>query len=165
MAKNWIAVYTKPRHEKYVRDGLDEKGIEVFLPLLKQKRKWSDRMKWVEFPLFRSYVFARTALKDTLPILETNGVHHIVKFSGRIACIPEEQIQAIRLMLEGGYEGISTDYFVVGAGVEVGAGPMKGVRGIVSRIDGEDRLVIKIDAIQHAISMRISRKYLLRIDS
>ena len=160
----WIALYTKPRHEKLVREGLEEKGIEVFLPILKQKRKWSDRMKWVEFPLFRGYVFCNVDIKDTLPVLQTEGVHHIIKFANRIAEIPEVQINAVRLMIEGGYIGESTDYFVVGNPVEVANGPMKGVRGIVSRIDGEDQLVIKIDVIQHAIALHIDRKFLNKID-
>ena len=46
----WIAVYTKPRHEKAVSNELYKKGYEVFLPLLKERRKWSDRKKWIEFP-------------------------------------------------------------------------------------------------------------------
>jgi len=163
MSTSWIAVYTKPRHEKTVQDDLVEKGIEVFLPLLRQKRKWSDRMKWVELPLFKGYVFVKININDTLPVLETHGVHHIIKFAKVIAEIPEEQIYAIKQMLEGGYEGISTDYFVVGTKVKVEMGPMKGVKGIVSRIDGEDKLVIKIDAIQHAIALHIDRHLLTRV--
>ena len=69
----WIAVYTKPRHEKTVRNELYKKGYEVFLPLLKEKRKWSDRKKWIEFPLFRSYLFVRTDLKKVLFIVQTSG--------------------------------------------------------------------------------------------
>ena len=64
--KKWIAVYTKPRHEKTVEKELQKKGFEVYLPLLKQRRKWSDRKKWVEFPLFRSYIFVKTEIKNAL---------------------------------------------------------------------------------------------------
>lgn len=163
MAIGWMAVYTKSRHEKIVRDKLEEKGMEVFLPCLKKKQKWSDRIKWVEFPLFRGYVFVKTEFKNSLYVLETDGVHHIIKFSGRIAAIPEEQIMAVKLMIEGGYVGHSTDYFVIGNEVKVETGPMKGVRGIVARIDNEDKLVIKIDAIQHAIALHIERQFLTRV--
>ena len=62
--KKWIAVYTKPRHEKTVENELLKKGFEVYLPILKERRKWSDRKKWVEFPLFRSYIFVRTEIKN-----------------------------------------------------------------------------------------------------
>ena len=63
MSKNWIVVRSKPRSEKIAYAQLLEKGIEAYLPLLKERRKWSDRKKWVEFPLFSSYLFARVELK------------------------------------------------------------------------------------------------------
>ncbi len=161
--KYWIAVYTKARHEKVVHEQLLKKNIDVFLPLIRSKRRWSDRTKWVDIPLFRSYVFANIELNNHLFVLQTVGVHHIIRFKDEIAVIPNEQIQAIRLMLEGGYTPESTDYFVVGDEAEIMAGPMKGVQGIVSRIDGENKFVLKIDAIQHAISVRVDRQLLKAI--
>ena len=65
MLKNWIVVRSKPRAEKIAHAQLLEKGIEAYLPLLKERRKWSDRKKWVEFPLFSSYLFARIELKNS----------------------------------------------------------------------------------------------------
>ena len=75
----WIAVYTKPRHEKTVSNELYKKVMK-FLPLLREKRKWSDRKKWIEFPLFRSYLFVRTDLKNVLFIVQTPGVVKVIKF-------------------------------------------------------------------------------------
>lgn len=158
----WIAVYTKPRHEKVVVEELTKKGIESYLPIIRQKRRWSDRMKWVDVPLFKSYIFVSIELKNTLYVLETHGVHHIIKFRNEIAVIPDNQIEAIRLMLEGGFEPTNTEYFIVGDEVEIVGGPMNSVKGIVSRIDGEDKFVIKIDAIQHAVAVHIDRRYLKR---
>ncbi len=156
----WIAVYTKPRSEKIVSEQLTSKSIECYLPLIRQKRRWSDRMKWVDMPLFKSYIFVNIELKDSLDVLESHGVHHIVKFQNKIAVIPEEQIQAIKTMLDGGYEPQNTDYFIIGDRVKIVGGPMNNVDGIVSRIDGEDKFVIKIDAIQHAVAVHVDRKYL-----
>ena len=158
--RHWIAVYTKARHEKVVHEQLDKKNIEVFLPLIRSKRRWSDRIKWVNIPLFSSYVFARIELKNHLYVLQTTGVHHIIRFKDEIAVIPNDQIQAIKLMLEGGYTPESTDYFVVGDEAEIIVGPMKGIKGIISRIDGDDKFVLKIDAIKHAIIVHIDRGYL-----
>jgi len=158
--KHWIAVYTKARHEKVVNGQLLKKDIEAFLPLIRSKRRWSDRTKWVEIPLFNSYVFAHVELKNHLYVLQTVGVHHIIRFKDEIAVIPDDQIQTIRLMLEGGYTPEPTVYFVVGDEAEIIAGPMKGVRGIVSRIGGENKFVLKIDAIQHAISVHVERGFL-----
>ncbi len=67
--EKWIAAYTKPRHEKVAYDQLIDNGFTAYLPLLRQKRKWSDRKKWVEIPLFKSYVFVKTHLKNGLFVL------------------------------------------------------------------------------------------------
>jgi transcription antitermination factor NusG len=155
-----VAVYTKPRQEKVVYTQLKKKEITVYLPLLRQRRQWSDRKKWVELPLFRSYVFARIELKNSLFVLQTVGVHHIVHFKKKIATIPDDQIEGIRKMIEGGYDPQPVQYMVVGDAVEVVEGPLKGQRGIVARIDKEDKFVIKVDAIQHAIAVHIHPGYL-----
>ena len=94
--EKWIAVYTKSRHEKVVIQELEKNDIEAYCPILKERRQWSDRKRWVEFPLFRSYVFAKIELKNSLYILRTIGVHHIVKFQGNISTIPDEIIQNIK---------------------------------------------------------------------
>ena len=158
--KKWIAVYTKPRHEKTVEKELQKKEFEVYLPLLKQRRKWSDRKKWVEFPLFRSYIFVKTEIKNALFVLQTLGVVKVVKFGGEVAVIQNDSIQAIKLMIEGGYSPEATDYFVKGDPVEVKDGPLKGLVGEVIRVDNHDRLVVRVDAIQHSVSVQINRAFL-----
>lgn len=161
--KQWIAVYTKPRHEKTVLSQFEEKGIESYLPLIRQKHRWSDRMKWVETPIFKSYIFACVELKDNLKVLQTQGVHHIIKFQNKIAVIPEIQIANLRKMIEGGFDPYPSDYFVIGDEVEVIGGPLRGMLGIVSRSDTPDKLIIKIDAIQHAVAVQIESRYLKSI--
>ena len=69
MDLQWIVVRSKPRAEKVAFDQLMKKGIEVYLPLVKERRKWSDRKKWVELPLFSSYLFAKVELKNSIYIL------------------------------------------------------------------------------------------------
>jgi transcription antitermination factor NusG len=158
--KEWIAVYTKPRHEKVVEKGLEEKDIESYLPLIRKKHRWSDRMKWVETPIFKSYTFARIDLKNYLDVLQTHGVHHIIKFQNKIAVIPDFQIDNLKKMIDGGFDPFPSDYFIVGDEVEVIGGPLKGISGVVARNDAQDKLIIKIDAIQHAVAVQIEQKYL-----
>ena len=160
MNKQWIAVRSKPRAEKVAFEQLVKKSIETYLPLVKKRRKWSDRKKWVELPLFSSYLFAKIELKESIYVLQTHGVSTIVRFNGNIAVIGNEVIDAIRMALEGGYELEPTEYFTVGDDVEVIKGPMKGAQGIVSRLKGKDRLIIKIDALQQAIAIHIDTKFL-----
>ena len=156
----WIAVYTKPRHEKTVSNELYKKGYEVYLPLLREKRKWSDRKKWIEFPLFRSYLFVKTDLKKVLFIVQTSGVVKVIKFGTKIGIIQDEIINSIRLMIEGGYKPEPLDYFIKGDPVIVKEGPLKGLIGEVVRIDNNERLIVRIDAIQHSVSIQIERGFL-----
>ena len=159
-SEKWIAVYTKPRHEKTVSNELHKKGYEVYLPLLKERRKWSDRKKWIEFPLFRSYLFVRTDIKNALFVVQTYGVVKIIKFGEKIGIVQNEIINSIRLMIEGGYKPEPLDYFIKGDPVIVKEGPLKGLIGEVIRIDNNDRLIVRIDAIQHSVSIQIERGFL-----
>ena len=165
MDKQWIVVRSKPRSEKVAHNELVKKNIEAYLPLLKERRKWSDRKKWVEFPLFSSYLFARIDIKDSIFVLQTQGVNTIVKFGKQIAIVQNSVIEAIRLAMEGGYELEPVEYFVEGNIVEVVAGPMKGVKGIVAKLKGQNRLIIKIDAIQQALSIQIESKFIRNLNS
>ena len=165
MDKQWIVVRSKPRSEKVAHNELVKKNIEAYLPLLKERRKWSDRKKWVEFPLFSSYLFARIDIKDSIFVLETQGVNTIVKFGKQIAIVQNSVIKAIRLAMEGGYQLEPVEYFVEGNRVEVVAGPMKGIKGIVAKLRGQNRLIIKIDAIQQALSIQIESKFIRNLNS
>ncbi|MAQ74514.1 MAG: hypothetical protein CMG22_04660 [Candidatus Marinimicrobia bacterium] len=165
MLKNWIVVRSKPRSEKIAYAQLKEKGIEAYLPLLKERRKWSDRKKWVEFPLFSSYLFAKIEIKNSIFVLQTNGVSSLVKFGEVIAIVQDEVVHAIKLAIDGGYQLTPAEYFIAGNAVEVIEGPMRGVKGIVAQLKGKDRLVIKIDAIQQALSIDIDTRFIKNIKS
>ena len=165
MDKQWIVVRSKPRSEKVAHNELVKKNIEAYLPILKERRKSSDRKKWVEFPHFSSYLFARIDIKDSIFVLQTQGVNTIVKFGKQIAIVQNSVIEAIRLAMEGGYQLEPVEYFVEGNQVEVIAGPMKGVKGIVAKLKGQNRLIIKIDAIQQALSIQIESKFIRKLNS
>ena len=158
--EKWIAVYTKSRHEKVVIQELENKNIEAYCPIFKERRQWSDRKRWVEFPLFRSYVFAKIELKNSIYILQTTGVHHIIKFQGNISIIPDEIIQNIKSMIDGDFTVEQVEYFVKGDEVIVVDGPLKGMDGIVVKIKNENKLVLKVAAIQQAIAVQIHPGYL-----
>tara|TARA_Y100000591_G_C21853224_1_gene713090 strand:+ start:5739 stop:6257 length:519 start_codon:yes stop_codon:yes gene_type:complete len=161
----WIVVYTKPKHEKVVRDELLKNKFEVYLPLLRKRRKWSDRKKWVEFPLFRSYLFIKTDPKHSIQISKTNGVVRIVKFGEKIALVSDKELDAINKMVEGGFEPRAENYFLKGNPVIVEHGPLKGLVGEVLSIENQNRLVMRIDAIQQCLSVKIDQGYLKLIDN
>ena len=159
-SKKWIAIYTKPQHENAVKSALKLKGFEVYLPILKERRKWSDRKKWVEFPLFKCYLFVKTNSKYSIDILKTNGVVKIIKFGNNIATIQNSIIDSLKLMIEGGYKPITVDYFLKGDPVRVKEGPLKGLIGQVIRINNHNSLVLRIDAVQHSVSVKINQGFL-----
>ena len=158
--KKWIAIYTKSRHEQIVVNELSKKDIESFCPMFKERRQWSDRKKWVHFPLFRSYVFARIHLKENIFVLQTIGVNKIVKFQNKISIIPDQVINDINNIVDGGYKIQQVDYFIKGDEVSVVSGPLKGVNGIIQDLKGDSRLIMKVEAIRQAFSIEISPEQL-----
>ena len=158
--KKWIAIYTKSRHEQIVVNDLSKKDIESFCPMFKERRQWSDRKKWVHFPLFRSYVFARIHLKENIFVLQTIGVNKIVKFQNKISIIPDQVINDIKNIVDGGYKIQQVDYFIKGDEVSVVSGPLKGVNGIIQDLKGDSRLIMKVEAIRQAFSIEISSEQL-----
>ena len=98
--KKWLAIYTRPRWEKKVNKLLTEKGVECYCPLNKVRRKWSDRVKLVEEPLFKSYVFVKVSDEDRARVRMTTGAVNFVYWNGKPAVIREREITAIRRFLD-----------------------------------------------------------------
>ena len=105
MSRKWLAVYTRPRWEKKVNRLLIAKGLESYCPLNKVRRKWSDRVKVVEEPLFKSYVFVKVDDNDRSAVRMTNGAINFVYWNGKPAVIKEKEITAIRRFLDE-YENV-----------------------------------------------------------
>jgi transcriptional antiterminator RfaH len=88
LIQKWYAVYTRSRFEKQVLKGLQDQGIEAYLPLIKTVRQWSDRKKTVEVPLFSSYVFVHIDRRFYDQVLQTMGVVKYISFEGKTATPP-----------------------------------------------------------------------------
>ncbi len=155
----WYTLATKSRHEKVVKDGLDLKGYEVFLPLRTVIKKWSDRKKKVEEPLFKGYVFVKMPYRQRIPALETEGVARIVMFNGRPGIVHESEISTIKQILEAnrrhGVTVEAVEGIKAGDIVEVTSGPLIGLQGQYSEIKNENRLVIAIDSIGKSLAVEV----------
>lgn len=103
--RKWLAVYTRPRWEKKVNQLLAAQELETYCPLNKVRRKWSDRIKTVEEPLFKSYVFVKVSDEDRAAVRMTNGTINFVYWNGKPAVIREKEITAIRRFLNE-YENV-----------------------------------------------------------
>ncbi len=156
-AEHWYALHTQARHEKVVEHKLRERGIETFLPLVTEIHRWSDRKKKVQLPLFNSYVFARlTPTKvDRLRVLTIDGVFSFVGVRGAGTPIPEEQIAAVRSLVDGGLPYSTHPFLRIGQRVRIRSGALDGVEGILTDRAGDSTLVISVDAIQRSLAVRV----------
>jgi len=157
LAEAWFAVHTRARHEKVVAQEVHEQGITSFLPVVKQVRRWSDRRKVVEFPLFGCYVFVKLVPnhQQRLRVLRANGVLGFVGTHGVGVPIPEEQINAVRILVDEQLPVCSHPFLKIGQRVRIRSGALSGVEGILVSRSGERTLVISLDAIQRSLSVQI----------
>ncbi len=156
---NWFAVYTNPRSEKKAHAFLVEKGIEVYLPLQRTMKQWSDRKKWVEEPLFRSYLFVNIPKNQYFEVLNTPHVVRYVTFEGKAVPIPPRQIDAIRYYLsetETMPEEQDLQNLKPGASVEVIRGPLRGLTGHLIEFQGRRKVRIEIEALGQFLYLNIS---------
>jgi transcription termination/antitermination protein NusG len=151
----WYAIWTRSRHEQVVRDQLDRKGVEAFLPTIARWSRWKDRKKKIDWPLFPGYCFARFDPADRLPVLTCTGVVSIVSFNSDIAPIPEHEIVGIRRLVESDLQFDPCPLIREGTMVEVIGGPLKGVIGRLVRKGAHARLVLAVDLIGQAVSVEV----------
>jgi transcription antitermination factor NusG len=134
---------------------LEERGYERFVPCFLDRRRWSDRIKQVEQPLFPGYVFCRFAPDARLGVLRTEGVYRIVSFGSEPAAIDEQEILSIRHAVESGLRLRPHPFLSAGQRVRIEGGPLEGVEGIVTDIRRRDRLVLSVSLLQRALSVDI----------
>lgn len=153
----WYALHTRCNHEKRVAAELKERGLYVFLPLIRDARRWSDRRKIVEMPLFSCYVFLRIAVTAPTRIiaLQAPGVLSFVSFNTGPAAIPDAQIEAVRTALAGRASCSPYTFLKVGQKVRIRGGSLDGVEGILVGRNGDRRVVISIDIIQQAMAITV----------
>jgi transcriptional antiterminator NusG len=151
----WYAVWTRSRHEQVVREQLERKGLEAFLPTITRWSRWKDRKKQVDWPLFPGYCFVRFNGAERLPVLKCTGVVNIVSFDGDIAPIPEHEIQSIRQLVESDLQFDPCPLIREGMMVEVTHGPLKGVVGRLVRKGAHARLVLSVNLIGQAVSVEV----------
>jgi transcription antitermination factor NusG len=154
----WYAAYTCPRHEKYVAQQLVNRHIGSFLPLYSSVRRWKDRRKRVELPLFPGYVFVQMTEGNRLDILRLPGVVHLVCFQGKPAAIAPGEIEVLRRGTTGSVVVQPHPYLKEGRKVRIVSGPMTGTEGIFVRRKQQARLVISISLIQRCVALEIAEE-------
>jgi transcription antitermination factor NusG len=153
---HWYAVWTRSRHEQVVRDQLERKQFEAFLPTITRWSRWKDRKKKVDWPLFPGYCFAKFDPSDSLPVLKCIGVVSIVSFDGKPAPIPEYEVESIRLLVGSELQYDPCPLIREGMTVSVVHGPLRGVVGRLMRKDAKRAtLVLSVDLIGQGVSVEV----------
>lgn len=153
---HWFALYTKSRHEKFIRTELGKQAIEAFLPIRTIRRRWSDRTVSIEEPLFKSYLFVKTDIFHKRDVLRTRGAVTFVNVGGVPVPIDESVIDSLRRIVQHNMPVDPFPYLDKGDRVCVRSGPFQGLEGYVARKDDiRCRLVISVSAIKSSIAVEI----------
>lgn len=161
----WYVAYTHSRSERKVHAQMRLHNIESFLPMHKVKRKWSDRVKYVEVPLFPSYVFIRTHIsKIPYLISGTHGIATFISFEGKYAIIKESEIALINKIIRTNQDmSVETGPLKKGKRVKIEHGAFSGFEGIIQRNQNKYRLIVEIKGIRQNLSIDIPIMHLDKI--
>lgn len=155
--ESWYAVQTRARNERVVVQRFQDKGLTSFLPTVTEARRWSDRWKQVELPLFSCYVFVKIlpTNEDRLRVLCTDSVFDLVGTPRYGTPIPDEQIEAVRTIVNERMNWETYPFLKIGQRVRIRSGSLTGVEGILVSRNGKRSVVVSVDAIQRSLAVRV----------
>jgi transcription antitermination factor NusG len=151
----WFALQVRTRQEASVAQQLNGQGYERFLPLYKVRKRWSDRIKEVNAPLFPGYLFCRFNPQDRLPILKTPGVIQIVGFNNGPTAVDEAEISSIQTLVTAGVPHQPWPFLAAGDRVRIESGPLLGLEGILIDVKRSHRLVLSVTLLQRSVAVEI----------
>jgi len=151
----WYALYTKHQHEKKAADILRKKNFDVLLPLYSSIHQWEDRKKEVFLPVFPCYLFIRTSPDRKLDILRTPGVFLMVSSAARPCVVPEQDIDMVRRIASVPQRLEPHSYPGTGEFVRVRVGPFAGLKGVLTRVKNQLRVVVSIHLLKKSVALEL----------
>lgn len=161
----WYVIYTRPRHEKKVAGKLTETGIDNFLPTIKKIRKWNDRNKCIDEPLFPSYLFIYLYnMQSYYTGMDTEGVLNYVRVGKQIARVSDEVIQNIKLVTNDANEiEVSDKFFRPGQQLVISQGALTGLSCEIIQFNGKKKVLVRVDLLQRNILLTLPTGHLAAI--
>ncbi|RKS45183.1 transcription antitermination factor NusG [Gillisia mitskevichiae] len=151
----WYVLYTKPRSEKKVSKSLEAANIENYCPTIIEVKQWSDRIKKIEVPLFKSYIFVRVSEKERERVFQYPGTVRYLYWLGKPAIVKDKEIDTIKNWLDDDcYEEFKINNLYSGQRVQITSGAFKDQKGIVKHV-GSNRLSLILDTLGCIVSVRI----------
>jgi transcription antitermination factor NusG len=163
--KQWYALRVKSRHEKSVTHLLMSQSFEVFLPVYRARRRWADRAKTVEFPLFAGYTFCYFDTTERLAVRDIPGVVDIVRNGAVPAAIDSEEISNIRRAVDSRLALEVLPGLVVGQRVRMVAGPLAGLEGALVKVARGPRLVMSVTLLQQSVFAEIDAGWVVPVQN
>jgi transcription antitermination factor NusG len=151
----WFALQVRARYEKHIAEMLCGKGYDLFLPLYKCRRRWSNRYKILELPLFPGYLFCRFDFHNRSPILKTPGVIRVLGIARTPVPIGDAEIDAIRTIVGSGLQSQPWPFLQVGTRVRIEYGALCGLEGILLDFRGRHRLIVSVTLLQRSVAVEI----------
>jgi len=151
----WFALQTRSRWEATTAGLLQGKGLETLLPTYTAKRKWSDRYKVVELPLFPGYVFCRFDVHDRFPVLVTPGVIAVVGQGKTPIAVEDAEILSIQAAIRSGIHIEPWPYVEIGERVRIKDDALEGMEGILTNFKGSHRVVISVTLLRRSVALEI----------
>ena len=163
---SWFAVYVNVKHEKKVVQKLKEQHIEAYVPFVKKLQQWSDRKKWVEFPMLSGYVFVKIDILEKEKILQCPGVFSFIKFNNCEAKISDAEIDILKSIECSGYD-VTQEFeeFNILDEVEITQGQLKGLKGTVVQIQNTNYVQIQLESLHQSIKVKLPIHLLKNIPS
>lgn len=162
-ARPWFALQTRPKNERKVESLLRQKGYECFTPTYRLKRKWSDRIVKIDFPLFPGYVFCRFNASAFGKVISTQGVTRIVGFGRAPAEVAKEEIETLQFLARSKILLEPWKYLPSGTMVLVETGPLAGVQGIISVGENKMQLVISVTLLQRSVAIQLGEDTVISV--
>ncbi|PYT82466.1 MAG: NusG-like protein [Acidobacteria bacterium] len=155
----WFAILVRTGREKSARLLLENAGYECFLPVSKSARRWSDRTKMIDVPLFPGYLFCRMNPHNRLTVLMTPGVIQIVGVGKTPIPVEEEEMEAIERVQKSGLAAMPWPYVQVGNVAQILEGPLRGLTGIIIKIKSGVKLVLSVSLLQRSVAVEVEREW------
>lgn len=156
MTRNWLAAYTRARHETAVAKQLGAKEVPFLLPTYLKSSHWSDRIKHVPTPLFPSYVFVNVNDEERVRVLQTAGVISFVSMAGRPSPLCEEEVKLLQECAARPRQFEPYPFLRVGQKGKVKHGPFAGWEGVLAHKKNSARLVISVEQIMRSVSVELA---------
>lgn len=157
----FYALRVRTKFEKQAGAFLSALGYQTYLPVYRERKQWSDRVKESESPFFPGYVFCRLDLTEIRPVIRAPGFMSIVGVGRTPVPISSDEIHAVMRTLSSGVFARPCPFLKVGQTVLIKYGPLSGIEGLLLRVQNSHRIVVSISLLQRSIAAEIAPEWVI----